>query len=125
MSQKDLIIQKKLTVAEIGEHIGFEEAKKMINRFATERGTIISRNVGRQIIEKILSQPNCAGINITLAIDDNGLDTYVFTGIDEDKQPIFQFSEVTPDGEVHTKEGIIADRIDYADLFERFKRIFW
>ncbi len=68
--------------------------------------------VGREIIEKILAQPNCAGITILPGYNNAGLRQSVLVGVDIQGQPILNYNVVNVSGQIVSQEGIVADRMD-------------
>ena len=62
------------------------------------------------ILEQILNQPDCVGINIYKGLNELGKKTYVLVGMDRENQPILNYSAIEISGEISTKEGIVADR---------------
>lgn len=71
-----------------------------------------SQFIGKNIIEKILSQPGCIGIKLFNALNENNQKTFVITGVDTNGNPILEYAIVNPLGEIRTSEGIVADRIE-------------
>lgn len=100
-------------VAEVGQDIGLQEGTAMINRYRElhPEETITGHTVGRNIIEQILAQPNCAGINIYYALNHLGQRQLVFIGADQNGRNILEFSKVNEKGQLQNYKGIVADRI--------------
>ena len=96
--------------ANIGEDIGYELGAKMIKDYFDKFQEGGSQFVGRNVIEKILLQPGCIGINIYKGLNENGEKNYVITGVNQDGQPLVNFTVVNPDGELNKELGIVADR---------------
>lgn len=101
------------TLAAVGEDIGQELGAKMVKDF---QDNFPSENswyfIGRNIIDQILQQPNCAGIRFYNALDENGLKTLVYVGIDNEENIICEYSTINKDGQINTKSGIVADRVE-------------
>jgi len=98
-------------VAQIGQHIGFEAGEEMVKRFYDLHPEIAYANiVGREILEKILAQPNCEGVAILPGYNDQGVRQSVLVAVDEHNKPILQYKLVSASGEILSKEGIVADR---------------
>ncbi|MFN5134000.1 MAG: hypothetical protein ACK5DG_01695 [Chitinophagaceae bacterium] len=98
-------------VEAIGQHIGYEAGEEMVKRFYDKHpeqqyGSIM----GREMIEKILAQPGCAGIVIMPAYNETGIRQCVLVGIDENKKPILQYNVVNASGQIVSEEGLVADR---------------
>lgn len=111
----------------VGEDIGLAEGTAMVQAYRQANPTdTISHVVGRNIIEQILAQPGCAGINIASAAKENGERTLVFIGVDADGQAITSYPVVNIAGELEQKEAIVADRVKTGfEIWEDvFKRIF-
>jgi hypothetical protein len=104
-------IKQETKVASIGQHIGFEAGEEMVKRFYDRHPDIAYANVvGREILEKILAQPNCEGIAILPGYNDQGVRQSVLVAVDEHNKPILQYKMVSASGEILSKEGIVADR---------------
>jgi hypothetical protein len=69
-----------------------------------------SQFVGRNILEQILAQPGCIGIQIYKGLNETGQKSYVLTGVNKDGHPILEITAVNPNGEIKKEEGIVADR---------------
>lgn len=100
-------------VANIGEEIGFELGKSMVKEFQIQNPHEIHHyTIGKNILNQILSQPNCEGIRYYMAYNENGERTMVYVGINAEGESIFQYQMVGVNGTIETKEAIVADRID-------------
>lgn len=104
------IRDEKLLDETVGEHIGYDLGVKMVKDYYTEYGEGNAQFVGKNILEKILNQPECVGINIYKALNENKEKTYVLVGIDKNNNPILQNSSVSVNGVIESFEGIVADR---------------
>jgi len=112
MTKIDAHVQENLALhAGIGEHIGLELGAKLIKNYYDLNGKNSCRFVGKEILEKILNQPECIGINIYKAIDELGQQTYVLVGVDKAGKKILEYSQINAQGRLETKEGIVADRL--------------
>jgi hypothetical protein len=101
-----------LPLTQVGKAIDREFGAKMVKDFQDQfPQDVKSYFIGREIIEEILRQPNCAGIRFYNALNEYGDKTLVYVGIDEDENIIAQISEVSPMGKLTTKQGIVADRV--------------
>ena len=67
--------------------------------------------IGRNIIDQILNQPGCVGINFRKCLSENNEEHLVYTGVDADGKDILEFSVVTNTGDIVKNEGIVADKI--------------
>lgn len=107
--QKELL--QKTQIEAIGKHIGYEAGEEMVKRFYDKHpDQAYGHIVGREIIEKILAQPNCAGIGILPAYNGQGQRQMVFVGLDVSGKPILQYNVINMAGELAVEEGIVADR---------------
>jgi hypothetical protein len=99
-------------LAEVGEDIGLVEGARLVKAFQVANPDATqSYYIGRKIIEQILAQPDCVGINFRKCLTDDNREHLVYTGIDSDGRDILEFSVVTADGNLSKKEGIVADRV--------------
>lgn len=108
MSQA-LTIRKNL--ASIGEEIPHELGATMIKDYQTANpGKELGNYIGREIIEKILAQPDCVGINFYNAINEVGRETLVYIGVDKTGAQILEYSQIDVEGRLSAAQGIVADR---------------
>jgi hypothetical protein len=110
MKQLELLETKKL--AEVGEDIGLAEGMKLVKAF-TEANPEATKGyyIGRNILEQILSQPGCVGINFRKCLTGENHEHLVYTGVDADGKDIFEFSVVTKSGDINKESAIVADNI--------------
>ncbi len=104
------INDQKLLDETVGEHIGYDLGVKMVKEYFQVHAEGGAQFVGRNIIEKILEQPQCIGINIYKGLNESGQKTYVLVGVDKENNPILNYSTVEVGGILSQKEGIVADR---------------
>ncbi len=110
------ISTSKKAVANIGEEIGIELGKQMIQDFQIANPSDIQHySIGKNILSAILEQPGCEGIRFYMAYNEIGEKTMVYVGLDADKAPILQTTFINKLGMLQTKEAIVADRIDRGD----------
>lgn len=106
--QQDLL--QKPQIETIGGHIGYEAGEAMVKRFYDKHPEQQYGNIaGREVIEQILAQPDCAGIIILPAYNDTGIRQTVLVGVDSQRQPILNFNMVNISGKIVSEEGIVAD----------------
>lgn len=111
MTRNDLLAQQDQLLHEaVGEHVGFEMGAKMVKDYYDSFGENQAHFVGRNIIEKILAQPDCTGIKIYKALNAKGDQTYVFVGIDKRGKAILEYTVVNDDGTLSKEVGIVANR---------------
>jgi hypothetical protein len=114
MTQHELVEIKNL--AEVGEDIGLAEGKRLVKAFVEANPNATKGYyIGRNIIEQILSQPGCVGINFRKCLTETNEEHLVYTGVDGDGKDILEYSVVTTTGDVVKKDAIVADRIWWID----------
>jgi hypothetical protein len=104
------ILEEKLLTEQAGEHIGYDLGLKMVKDHYDAFGEGNAQFVGKNILEQILTQPDCIGINIFKALNEKGEKTYVLVGLDKENQPILEYQIVNSVGQISKKEGMVADR---------------
>jgi hypothetical protein len=110
MAQKELITKK--DYAAIGEEIGLEKGNSWIKAYETAfPGQSTGFVIGRNIIERILAQPGCAGIRFHNALNQEGKKTFVYVGIDDKGNEILRHTMVTENGVIVSEDAIVADWI--------------
>jgi len=110
MTENNVLNQKKALSAEVGEDIGYELGVKMVKDYYDATGDKSAHFVGKNILIKILSQPDCMGIRIYKALNEQGAQTYVMVGMNSKAEPILEYPIVTIDGQLSKELGIVADR---------------
>jgi hypothetical protein len=114
MTQNAVLETKSLS--EVGEHIGLTEGIELVNAFQAANPTATpGYYIGRNIMEQILAQPGCVGINFRKCLTNLNEEHLVYTGVDAEGKDILQFSVVTNTGDIVKQEGIVADRIMWWD----------
>ena len=117
MTQNAILETK--TLAEVGEDIGLSEGVQLVNAFtAANPDATPGYYIGRNILEQIMAQPGCVGINFRKCLTNMNEEHLVYTGVDADGKDILEFSVVTNAGDIIKKDGIVADRIMWWDLSE-------
>lgn len=97
-------------LAEVGEDIGLEEGRKLVTAFREANpDATTGYYIGRQIIEQILSQPGCVGINFRKCLTGTNEEHLVYTGVDSEGKDLLQYSIVTVDGTIKSQPAIVAD----------------
>lgn len=105
-----LELLKNQTLAEVGAEIGLEEGKKLIQAFRQSNpDATTGYYIGKNIIEQILSQPDCVGINFRKCLTNDNQEHLVYTGVNSEGKDILEYSVVTPLGNFETKAAIVAD----------------
>lgn len=99
-------------LTEVGEDIGLTEGIQLVKAFtAANPEATKGYYIGRNILEQIMSQPGCVGINFRKCLTNLNEEHLVYTGVDAEGKDILQFSVVTNTGDIETKDAIVADRI--------------
>ena len=110
MKQIELVQTKNL--AEVGEDIGLSEGKQIIKAFREANpDATAGYYIVRNIIDQILAQPGCVGINFRKCLTEINEEHLVYTGVDADGKDILEFSVVISSGDIVKENGIVADRI--------------
>jgi hypothetical protein len=110
MKQIELVQTKNL--AEVGEDIGLSAGKQMVKAFKEANpNATAAYYIGRNILDQILAQPGCVGINFRKCLTETNQEHLVYTGIDAAGKDILEFSVVTNTGDLVKQNGIVADRI--------------
>ena len=103
---------KTQAVAQIGEHIGMELGTTMVKSFFDAYPQLaFGHTIGREIVAKILAQPDCSGLSIYPALNEAGKTTLVIAGVNAKGQMITSYPIVSSDGSLEFEEGLIVDRI--------------
>jgi hypothetical protein len=107
------VTSSKKTIASIGEEIGLELGKQMVQDFQIANPKEIQHyTIGKNIISEILAQPGCEGIRFYMAYNEIGEKTMVYVGLDSDGKAIITYTTINKDGNLEQKPAIVADRID-------------
>ena len=105
------VLTQTIEVSKVGEHIGLESAEQMVKRFFDAHPNQEYGNVmGKDIIEKILSQPGCQGISILPGYDKDGNRHVILTGVDSNFKPILNYNVINISGRLSTEDGLVANQ---------------
>ena len=108
MKQNEVLDTKSL--AEVGEDIGLAEGTKLVNAFREANPDATpGYYIGRNILDQILNQPGCVGINFKKCLSENE-EHLVYTAVDADGKDILSYSLVTSTGDIVKENGIVADK---------------
>ena len=107
---KNALVTKSL--AEVGHDIGLAEGAQLVQNF-TEANPDATPGyyIGRNILDQILNQPGCVGINFRKCLSENNEEHLVYTGVDADGKDILSYSLVTNTGDIQKYDGIVADKV--------------
>ena len=61
--------------------------------------------------DQILAQPGCVGMRFYYGLNEDGIKTLVYVGIDADGKDIVKRTVITSNGDLTIADGIFADRI--------------
>jgi hypothetical protein len=107
--QKELQVKKEYSA--VGEEISQDMAADFIRTYKEAYpNDILAFYMGKTILEKILAQPDCAGIRFYNGINEKGQKTLVYIGIDAEGKDIIKRTVVHEDGSISTVKGVLADR---------------
>lgn len=105
------------SLAEVGENIGLAEGINLVEAFrAANPDATPGYYIGRNIIEQILAQPGCVGINFRKCLTNMNEEHLVYTGVDAEGKDIVEFSVVTNTGDIQKQDAIVADRTIWWDI---------
>jgi hypothetical protein len=117
MMQKELTTKK--DYAAVGEEISHELAADFMKAYQdTHVGENGGYQIGRNIIDQILAQPGCVGMRFYYGLNEDGVKTLVYVGIDADGKDIVKRTVITSNGDLTIADGIFADRIKWASSKE-------
>jgi hypothetical protein len=103
-------------LAEVGEDIGLAEGIELVKAFQEAHPDATpGYYIGRNILEQIMAQPGCVGINFRKCLTNANEEHLVYTGVDADGKDILEYSVVTTKGDIKKQDGIVADRIIWFD----------
>ncbi len=115
MTQNELLTTK--TLSDVGEDVGLAEGVKMIQAFQVSNPDATQGYyIGRKIIEQVLAQPGCVGINFRKCLTELNEEHLVYTGVDADGKDILSYTMVTNSGNIVNETAIVGDRIRTIDL---------
>lgn len=105
-------------LAEVGEDIGLAEGKQLVQNFREANPTATpGYYIGRNILDQILNQPGCVGINFRKCLSENNEEHLVYTGVGADGKDILEYAVVTNIGDIVKHNGIVADKIIIGDWY--------
>ena len=109
MTQNELLETKSL--AEVGEDIGLAEGMQLVQNFREANPNATpGYYIGRNIIDQILNQPGCVGINFRKCLSENNEEHLVYSAVDADGKDILTYSVVNNTGDIVKENGIVADK---------------
>jgi hypothetical protein len=110
MMQTELLTKR--NIATIGEEITRESGAQMIKDYHQAHPTDVkSYIIGKDIINQVLAQPGCAGIQFYNAINEDGQKTLVYVGLDANGKPLMSYKSVNNQGILAEEKGIVADKV--------------
>jgi hypothetical protein len=103
---------KTVSIAQVGEHIGLELGTTMVKSFFDAFPKLaFGHTIGKEIMEKMLAQPDCCGMTVYPALNEAGKPTLVIAGVNSFGKTITSYPIVSSDGSLEFEEGLIADRL--------------
>ena len=103
-------------LSEVGENIGLNEGCKLVNAFREANpGATTGYYIGKNILEEILAQPGCVGINFRKCLTEDNSEHLVYTGVNEDGKDILEYTVVTNTGDLVKQDAIVADKTIWLD----------
>ena len=110
------VTEQSTNLLEVGENIGLQEGIKLVNAYHDAHPDLAPGwYIGKNILQEILNQPNCVGINFRKCLTDDKQEHLVYTGVDENGKDILEYTLVLQTGELVKKEAIVADRTIWID----------
>ena len=101
----------KRNIATIGEEITHELGAELVNNYRKAHPNDVNGYViGKEILNQILAQPGCAGIQFYNAINELGQKNLVYVGLDQNGKQLINYTVVTEDAQLQKQKGIVADR---------------
>ena len=114
MTQNALLETMDLT--EVGENIGLAEGIRLVEAFKEANpDATAGYYIGRNILEQIMAQPGCAGINFRKCLTNMNEEHLVYTGVDANGKDILHITVVTNTGDLEKQEAIVADKTIWWD----------
>jgi hypothetical protein len=108
---KESLVKEKVEYQSVGEQISHELAAKMVkdhhDKYSDESKSYV---IGKTIIDQILAQPGCVAVRFFDAINESGIKTLVYVGIDSNGKNILEITTVNDYGKLAVTEGMSADR---------------
>ncbi len=110
---KESLVNSQIDYTSIGEEITHELAGKMVKNHLDKHNEINSYSyfVGKDIIEQMLAQPGCVGIQFIDAINESGEKTLVSIGYDAKGKNIANFTTVNDHGKLAITPGMTGDKV--------------
>jgi hypothetical protein len=108
---KESLVKEKLDYQNVGEQISHELAAKMVkDHYDKYLDKSKSYVIGKTIIDQILAQPGCVAVRFFDAINESGIKTLVYVGVDENGKNLLEITTVNDLGKLAVTEGMSADR---------------
>ncbi len=108
---KESLVKEKVVYQNVGEQISHELAAKMVkdhyDKYSDESKSYV---IGKTIIDQILAQPGCVAVRFFDAINESGVKTLVYVGIDENGKNLLEITTVNDLGKLAVTEGMSGDR---------------
>ncbi len=106
--QKELLTKK--NYAEVGQDISHEMAADFVKAYEeTHAGEVRGYYICRNMIDQILAQPGCVGMNFYYGMNQEGQKTLVYMGVDADGKDLVKKTVILNNGTIKEEEAIVAD----------------
>src|SRR5687767_8236582 len=107
--QTELLTKRNITT--ISEEITHDLGAELVNNYRKAHPNDVNGYmIGKEILNQILAQPGCAGIQFYNAINEVGQKTLVYVGLDQNGKQLVNYSVVTADAQIQMQKGIVGDR---------------
>jgi len=114
MTKNELVTTRNL--AEVGEDIGLAEGMQLVKAFREANPDATNGYyIGRNILEQILAQPGCVGINFRKCLTNMSEEHLVYTAVDAEGKDILSYAVVNQTGDITRQDAIVADHTIYWD----------
>jgi predicted alternative tryptophan synthase beta-subunit len=100
-------------IPSVGEDIGADMGAKMVkNYFDVHPDDAYGHVIGRDILEKLLAQPGCAGLSIHPGYnDESNVRQLVFAAVDAEGQQILKYTIIGDNGKMEIKNALVVDHV--------------
>jgi len=104
---------EQILVTNAGDEISLEKGAKMVKDHHDKLGESNSHQYvfGKSLLEKIIAQPGCEGIRMFDAVNENGVKSLVFVGVDKNGIEISEYPMVNENGKLNSVDGIVGTNI--------------
>ena len=110
---KESLVKESINYQEIGGPISHELAAKMVKDHHDKHSLNNSYSyiIGKDAVNMILSQPGCVAIRFFDAINEEGMKTLVYVGVDSKGKSIMEITTINEDGKLAVIRAGAGDQI--------------